>query len=162
MTEKLSIAGILQAAIALNPPEDPRIFVALAERIAAERYRGWAESVDDEARRRILLECAAREEYIAGRVEALRPDAVALQEQILKDHPDLPSQYKAVLDGMTLRDQFAAQAEAECAGAAAWRAFAATCSDPKEAETLLSCAPLEEASAAALEQIIASMAETNR
>ncbi len=35
MTEKLSIAGILQAAMAMSQPEDPRIFVALAERIAA-------------------------------------------------------------------------------------------------------------------------------
>ena len=159
MTEKLSIAGILQAAMAMSQPEDPRIFIALAERIAAERYRSWAESVDDEARRRRLLECAAREEDIATRVEALRPDAAALQEQILKDHPDLASQYKAVLDGMTLREQFAAQAEAERAGAAAWRAFGAACSDPKQAQILLSCAPLEEASAADLEQIIASIAE---
>ena len=160
MTEKLSIAGILQAAMAMSQPEDPRIFVALAERIAAERYRSWAESVDDEARRRRLLECAAREEDIATRVEALRPDAAALQEKILKDHPDLASQYRAALADMTLPEQFAAQAAAERAGAAAWRAFAAGSSDSGEAETLLSCAPLEEASAADLEAIIASMAET--
>ena len=76
---------------------------------------------------------------------------------MLKDNSQLQHQYLGLFDGLALPDQFALQAEAELAGAAAWRAFADACSNPGEAEKLRSCAPLEEANAADLKQIIASM-----
>lgn len=157
MSDKPTILGMLGPIIAAYSPEEQRLFAALAERVAAARYRDWSESVDDDAVRGVLQICAAREDEIAGRVEALHPNAAALQEQMTKDHPDLESRYRAVFEGMSLPDQFALQAEAERAGAAAWRAFAAACSDPDEAQILLGCAPLEEASADDLEKIIASL-----
>ena len=43
--------------------------------MAAERYRGWAGAVDDATVRAGLLACAAREDEIAARVEAVHPDA---------------------------------------------------------------------------------------
>jgi rubrerythrin len=157
MSDKPSIIGLLGPIIAPYPPEEQRLFAALGERVAAGRYRAWSESVDDESIRDILLTCAAREEDIAGRVESLHGSSAAIQQQMSKDHPDIERQYRDLFEGMPLPEQFALQAEAERAGAAAWRAFAAACSDPEEAETLLACAPLEEASASDLERIIDSM-----
>lgn len=157
MTEKPSIAEIVGPAIAKYRPEEQRIFAALAERIAASQYRAWAEAADADDQRSTLLLCAQREEEIAQRAESLHPDAGALQEQMLKDNPGLQHQYLGLFDGLTLPDQFALQARAELAGAAAWRAFADACSDPEAAETLRSCAPLEEASAADLASIITKM-----
>ncbi|MCH7599224.1 MAG: hypothetical protein IH973_05655 [Myxococcales bacterium] len=157
MTKNITIAELVGPAIAKYSSQDQRIFAALAERIAASRYRAWAEAIGDEDQRSTLLRCAGREEEIAQRVESLQPDAAAMQEQMPKDNPQLQHQYLGLFDGLALPDQFALQAEAELAGAAAWRAFADACSNPGEAEKLRSCAPLEEASAADLKQIIASM-----
>ena len=157
MTEKNSIIAILAPVIARYAPADQRIFAALGERIAASRYRVWAEAADDASLRATLEACAAREEDIAARVESLRPDAAAVQERLLKDHSEIRDQFFELLDARPLREQFAMQAEAERAGAAAWRAFAAAADSEAEAEALRACAPLEEESAAALEQIIASM-----
>lgn len=157
MTKKKTIVEIVGPAIAKYPPEEQRILAALAERIAASRYRAWAQSIGDDDQRRTLQRCAEREEEIAQRVESLHSSAASLQEQMLKDNPELQHQYMALFDGLSLPDQFALQANAERAGAAAWRAFADTCSNPEHAETLRSCAPLEEANAADLDQIIAAM-----
>ena len=157
MSDKPSIIGLLGPIIAPYPPEEQRLFAALGERVAAGRYRAWSESVDDDSIRDILLTCAAREEDIAGRVESLNGNSAAIQQQMLKDHPDIERRYRELFEGMPLPEQFALQAEAERTGAAAWRAFGAACSDPEEAETLLACAPLEEASASDLERIIDSM-----
>lgn len=157
MTEKKSIIGILAPVIARYAPADQRIFAALGERIAASRYRLWAEAADDASVRATLEACAVREEDIATRVESLRPDAAAVQERLLKDHSDIRDQFFELLDGRPLVEQFAMQAEAERAGAAAWRAFAAAADNEVEAEALRACAPLEEESAEALEQIVASM-----
>jgi hypothetical protein len=157
MSDKPSILGMLGPIIAPYPPDEQRIFAALGERVAAGRYRAWAESVDDDAQRDVLLRCAAREEEIAGRVEALHPNAAGVQQRISKDHPDLESRYRGMFEGLSLPEQLAMQAEAERGGAAAWRAFADSCSNLEEAEKLRACAPLEEASADDLEKIIVSM-----
>jgi hypothetical protein len=160
MTQRTTIAEVIGPAIAKYPAEEQRVFAALAERVAAARYRAWAAEIGDEEQRDALNRCAEREEEIAQRVESLHPDAAALQEQMLKDNPDLQLQYLGLFEGLSLPDQFALQAEAELTGAAAWRAFAEGCSEPGGAETLRSCAPLEEESAAALQRIIASMTAT--
>ncbi len=157
MIQKATIAEIVGTAIEKYVPEEQRLVAALAERIAASRYRAWAETIGDEDHRSTLQRCAEREEEIAQRVESLHPNAAALQEQMLKDNPDLQNQYLGLFDGLALPDQFALQAEAERTGAAAWQSFADECSDPKSAEKLRSCAPLEETNASDLEQIIASM-----
>jgi hypothetical protein len=157
MTQNATIAEIVGPAIDKYIPEEQRLFAALAERISASRYRAWAETIGDEDHRSTLQSCAQREEEIAQRAESLHPDAAALQEQMLKDNPGLQHKYFGLFDGLTLPDQFVLQVEAERTGAAAWRSFADACSDPEAAEKLRSCAALEEANAAALEQIIASM-----
>ena len=143
------IGGVLQRVAAPHRP----LFIALAERLAAERYRRWAGDATGPARRD-LLTCAEREDAIADRVAALYPDATALQQHLRADHPELDEVNEAIFAGRPLAEQFAIQAAGERAGAAAWRAFAAQ-SDGDVRATFLACAELEEQSAAHLESILA-------
>ncbi len=157
MSDKPSILGLLGPVIAAIPPEGQRLFAALGERIAATRYRAWADASEDASMRKVLEACAAREEVIAGRVESLDPNAAAVQEQLQKDHAEIVDQYFALFDGWPLAEQFAMQAEAERAGAGAWRAYADAAdaaNNEEEAKLLRSCAPLEEENADALDQLI--------
>ena len=77
-----SIAEVVGQLFSRAAREDRPLLVAIAERMAADRYRGWAESVSDSAARGRLLACADREEEIARRVEALHPEAVLRQEAL--------------------------------------------------------------------------------
>ena len=133
----------------LAPAEQP-LLVAIAERLAADRDRGWAAAASGAAWRAALLGCAAREEDIARRVEALSPDAAATQRRILAANPDLEELNRSVFAGRPVEDQYAIQAAGERVGAATWRAFAAQAPPPAR-ETFLACAELEEASARVLE-----------
>jgi hypothetical protein len=149
-----SIASIVGSVLErVAAPQRP-LFIALAERLAAERYRGWAANASGPARRD-LLACAAREDAIADRVAALYADAAALQQRLRADHPELDEVNEAIFAGRPLAEQFAIQAAGERAGAAAWRAFAAQTGDPEARATFLACAELEEQSATYLESILA-------
>src|SRR5580765_7050879 len=79
-----NIAGIFGPILQRLPAAERPLLIAVAERLAAERYRGWAAAASDPAWRAALLACAAREEDIARRVEALYPDAAATQARILR------------------------------------------------------------------------------
>jgi len=148
------VAGILGQALAGVAPEQRALWVALAERMAAERYRHWATQLA--ARRAELLACADREEEIARRVEALEPEAAAIQRDIRAKHPELPEAYAALFANRPVAQQLEIQARGERLGAATWRAFAEAATDPRARETFLSCAPLEEANAACLEALARS------
>src|SRR4029450_1927489 len=81
-----SIAGIIGTVLQrVAAPERP-LFIAMAERLPAERYRRWAKDASGPARGD-LLACAAREDAIADRVAALYPDAEALQQRLRADPP---------------------------------------------------------------------------
>jgi hypothetical protein len=123
------------------------LLLATLERLAAERYRTWAGDHPDPSVREGLLACADREEEIARRVESLDPNAFAIQERLLSDHPELLDLNRTLFEGRPLKVQFAMQAQGEMAGAAAWRAYAAAASDSSARELLQSCSLLEEANA---------------
>jgi hypothetical protein len=101
-----------------------------------------------------LLACAKREEEIAGRAEALFPDAAAIQSEILAKHPDLADVNRSLFAGRPLKVQFRIQANGERLGAATWRAFAKQESSSAARDTYLACAELEEASAVVLESLL--------
>lgn len=143
------LAPLLGAVAAGERP----LLLAIAERMAAERYRGWAAEVDDAATRAGLLACAAREDEIATRVEAAHADAAAVQMRLRADHPELTALNAAIFADRTLAEQFAIQAAGERLGASTWRAFAAAHPDPTARAAYLACAPLEEASADFLESL---------
>jgi hypothetical protein len=135
--------------------EQQPLLVARAERMAAARYRGWAEEVGDANRAARLRQCADREEEIAERVEALYPDVAALRSRIRSEGPDLEEITRSTFAGRPLAQQLAIQASGERLGAATWRAFAAEQGEPARS-TFLGCAELEEASAAVLDEILAA------
>ena len=158
MTKRASVVEVLGPLLQAWPAEEQPALVALAERVAAGRYRLWAETVDAPELRTLLLSCAAREEEIAKRVEALHPGSAETQARFREKHPDLEERYASVFEGLALGEQWAVQAEAERAGAGLWRSFAEA-GGPETEETFRSCAPLEEQNAEALERARETLAQ---
>ena len=144
------LAGVLRN---IEPALQPFLLAKL-ERLAADRYRSWASAHPDQSVREGLLACADREEQIATRVESLVPNATAIQDKLLSDHPELLDLNRTLFEGRPLEVQFAMQAEGERAGAAAWMAYAAGASDPSVQEVLQSCSPLEQANADFLQSLL--------
>ncbi len=149
-----SVAEIVGRVLRRVPPEQQPLLIAVAERLAAERYRGWANDPANASHRSRLLACAAREEEIAHRVEALYPDANATQRTILATNPDLEETNRSLFAGRPLDQQFTIQAQGERLGAATWRAFSGGAANAETRDTFLACATLEEESAEVLESII--------
>ena len=94
-----NVESILARLVGRVVPARRPLLVAIAERLAAARYRVWAEECADatgtsatgasEMRKGELLACARREEEIATLIEGLTPDAAAIQEDIRRENPDL-------------------------------------------------------------------------
>jgi hypothetical protein len=150
------VAAILASVLARVPREQQPLVIALAERMAARRYREWARDPGGAPHAPRLLACAEREEDLASRVEGLYPDAAALQRDLLATSPDLEEINRTIFAGRPLVQQFAIQAGGERLGAATWRAFAAGGHDPQRRDVLLACAALEEENASVLEAIVGS------
>jgi hypothetical protein len=151
-----NVAALLGRVLARVPDAQRPLLIALAERLAAERYRGWAIDAGSPERRTSLLDCADREEEIARRVESLFSDATAQQLAIREANPDLGEINRSVFAGRPQADQFAIQAQGERAGAALWRSLAETATSPSARDAYLQCARLEEESAAVLEAILSA------
>ncbi len=126
--------------------------LALLERGAAERYRGWAKAVPEHAEG--LLACAAREDEIADTVEAMLPvppEHRALVERII---PLAMQTYLDVFNGLSPTEQMTIQADAERQGANAWQGFIE--GNPDQAEALNALSAIERESADYLDQLLAS------
>lgn len=145
-----NIAELLGQVLRTIPPQLQPFLLARLERLAAQRYRSWANQSVDPTVSDGLLACADREEEIARRVESLDPEASAIQDRLLTDHPELLDLNRTLFEDRPLEVQFSMQAQGEMAGAAAWKAYAAGASDPLAAELLRSCSALEEENAAFL------------
>jgi hypothetical protein len=148
------VGAILAPLLGAVAPAERPLLLAIAERMAAERYRRWASEVDDAAARAGLLACAAREDDIATRVETVHPDAARVQQGLRAAHPELVRINDAIFAGRPLAEQFAIQAAGERLGAATWRTLAAARPDEAGRSAYLACAPLEEASAVFLESLV--------
>ncbi len=147
------VAQVLAPILARVPRAQQPLLLALAERLAAVRYRGWAAQPELRAQRADLLACAEREERIAESVESLFPDAAAAQAEIRERNPDLEQINRDLFAARPLRDQLAIQARGEHLGATTWRSFARE-ADERRRERFEACACLEEESAAVLEGIL--------
>jgi hypothetical protein len=148
-----NIAEVIGPLLQRVPVDRQPLLIAVAERLAAERYRGWAARVDAPERKSGLLACADREEEIARRVEALYPAASAAEREILDRNPDLIEVNRTLFAPYTLEQQFLIQAQGERVGAATWRAFARHDTRAEARDVFLGCALLEEQSAEFLESI---------
>jgi hypothetical protein len=142
------IGAVLQRVAAEHRP----LLIALAERMAAARYRVWAQEVSDPVTCDGLRACAVREEDIARRVEALFRGAETIQRGLLSGNPDLEDLNRTLFAGRSLREQFTIQARGERLGALTWRALAEQ--QPAARGEFLRCAELEEESAAYLESLL--------
>lgn len=151
-----NVGVVLAAVLQRVPRAEQPLLIALAERLAAVRYRGWADEPAMTAHAAELRACAAREEDIAARIEGMHANAVAIQEQMRAQHPELVDINSSLFAGRPLHDQFTIQANGERLGAATWRSFARGETDAGRAKVLETCAQLEEASAAVLERITQS------
>lgn len=151
-----SVAEVVGRLLVRVPPERQPLLIALAEEMAAARYRGWAADPTNHGGGDLLLSCAEREEDIARRVAALHPGAADVQRELLASLPELVDANRDLFAGRPLDDQLAIQAGGERAGAGAWRAFAARAGAADVRDTYLACAVLEEESALALEAILGS------
>ena len=149
-----NVAELLGRVLGRVAPGERPLLIAFAERLAAKRYRGWAADPADQSRRFELLACADREEEIARRVESLYPEVAAVQRELLAKHPDLEEINRALFADRPLEEQFAIQARGERLGAATWRSLARHAAVAAERQTFLSCALLEEESAATLESLL--------
>ncbi len=158
VTARQSLAETVGPIVQAVQREQRPLLIALAERMAAQRYRGWAGQADQVAHRSDLLACADREEEIARRVESLDPRAESIQKDLLAEHPDLDAVYESLFAGLSTHAQFAIQAGGERLGAATWRSLAGEESRQEARQTFLACAVLEEESAAVLESIVATPA----
>jgi hypothetical protein len=104
------------------PERQHRVLLAMLERLAAEQYRRWADEVGDEHRVG-MLECSAREEEVGRLVETGLEDAAGTARELGERFPELGARYAALLEGRSLREQFAIQAAGERAGAELLRSF---------------------------------------
>ena len=150
-----SVGEAIAPLLARIPRAEQPVLIAYAERLAADRYRSWAGRPEGARHRADLLACAAREEEIARRVEALFEDAAERQRRLVEEHPELGEINRSLFGGRPFREQLAIQAAGERLGAATWRSFARHTSEAHAQGELLACAALEDASAAVLESILA-------
>lgn len=148
------VAQVLGALIAGVSPEQRPIFLTIAERMAAERYRGWAADAAEAHDRDVLLACAEREDDIARRVEAIFPDAEAIARDIRTAHPELAELNQSVFADRPIEDQYTIQARGERVGGATWKSFAERTDRPEARQVYVACAGLEEENARALEGLL--------
>jgi len=144
------LAGLLRTIEPLHQP----LLLAKLEKMAAVRYRRWADEHADPIVKAGLLACADREDEIAKRVESLEPDAIAIQDQLMSANPDLVDLNRTLFEGRPFKVQFAMQAEGERAGAAAWNAYGSAAPNESAQELLRSCSALEQANADFLQTLL--------
>jgi len=149
-----NLGGIFARVLQRVAEEQRPLLIAIAERLAAERYRGWAKDASMAEHAPQLLACARREEEIAARVESLFPGASAIQQEMLAKNPDFMEINQTVFAGLPLPEQFRIQAQGERLGAATWRALARKEESRVAREVYLACAELEQASAVVLEAML--------
>ena len=152
-TELPNVGELLGRLLERLPTSEHPLFVAVAERMAAERYRGWAEIAPTEQRAG-LLACSVREEGIAGRVESLHENAAARQQAIRAASPELTHLNRNTFAGRPLGQQYAIQAQGERIGAGLWRSLAKAGASEHAKRIYLECAALEEENAEFLEKLI--------
>ena len=146
-------ARLLGPFITLIPEDSRPAFLSRLERVAASRYREWADECPA-GERDDLLACSAREDEIAERVVALFPAAAADEAKMQSELEGARVAYDGVFQDLSLSEKLFVQAGAERQGAAAWRGIAAQQDDTEIREELERCAGLEEASAACLERLL--------
>ena len=143
---------LLSPYISQVPPEITPRFLALLERGAASRYRGWAEMLPEHAEG--LMKCSEAEDEIANRIEGAFHLDESLREKLEAPLPGALDTYYEVFAQFSVWDQLHIQVNAERQGAGAWQRIASTHPDPQVIEVLNSCSALELESADYMDALI--------
>ncbi len=141
---------LLAPHLSQAPAEAYPYLLSQLERTAADRYRQWAEQVPQV--REGLLACAAREDEIADRVEALFPPSDPHRALVSEIIPAAKATYYAAFEPYTPGEQMAIQANAERQGANAWQTLKAAY--PEHAASMDALSAIELASADYLDEIL--------
>lgn len=152
-TQSRSIAGAFEPLLPLVSPEEVPMVVAIIERIAAGKYREWAEQSDNDIERDGLLACAQREDEISIFIESLQADPQSMIASLRERIPDFEERYDTVMAGLSRMEQWRAQAEGEMGGAGYMNQFAAA-AEGAIAARFESLALLEEANSKFLSHLI--------
>lgn len=150
------LGELLAPLLARIERQQQPLLIAIAERMAAARYRQWASRAADQSTRSRLLACADREEDIARRIEELYPEAEKIQKELKATNPGLDTINRELFASRPLAEQYAIQSRGERLGAATWRGFAREAADQQTRQVFLACADLEEKSATVLEDLLGS------
>ena len=151
----VAMREVLEPIIAKFPVAEQPLLIALLERNAGKRYRGWGAEAVSAAERQGLLACAEREERIAEIIEGLFESSSSVGATVADHLDELRAASETVFGGKTRAEQMAVQAAAERVGATVWRGFAELEQDGEKRPALETCAKLEEESAAYLESLLA-------
>ncbi len=135
------------------PAEAYPYLLSQLERTAAARYREWAEQVPDHQAG--ILACAAREDDIADRVEALFPPSDEHRALVADIIPKAKSTYYAAFEPYTAVEQMTIQANAERQGANAWQNLKAAY--PQHAQAMDELSAIESASADYLDELLPTL-----
>src|SRR5262245_1198113 len=100
-----NVAVLLATVLQQCPVEHQPLLIAIAERLAAQRYRDWAEDPGVAKHAVDLRACAAREESIAAQIEGLYPEAATIQAALRRQHPDLLEINTSLFANRSLRHQ---------------------------------------------------------
>ena len=147
--------ALLRSHITSVPDAARPVFLSGLERSAAARYRQWADAAPEHAT--VLLECAAREDEIAELIAELFPVGPDEQRAVDNALPAAVELYYEVFAPYDVLDQLYLQSEAELQGAQAWVGLAAGTDDAATREILARCTALEQESAAAVKELLASV-----
>lgn len=153
--EAPNFGALLGPYIGQVPPTSVPTFLARLERGASDRYRAWAAALPEHAE--VLLSCAASEEQIAIRADALfppEPSGLAAIEEAL---PGARDTYFGVFEGLPVKQQLALQAAAERQGALAWVGFKRDDLPQAHLDELDALSALEIQSAEKVEAIVAQL-----
>ncbi len=135
------------------PPEAYPYLLSQLERTAADRYRQWADEVP--SHREGLLRCAASEDEIADRVEALFPPSDEHRGLVAEIIPKAKATYYAAFEPFNPVEQMTIQANAERQGANAWQTLKAAY--PEKSAELDQLSQIELASADYLDAVLPEM-----
>ncbi len=135
------------------PQEAYGYMLSQLERTAADRYRGWAEAVPEH--REGILACAAREDEIADRAEAMFPASEEHRALVASIIPKAKETYYSAFENYTPIEQMAIQANAERQGAGAWQNLKAAY--PDKAAELDKLSEIEIGSADYLDELLPSL-----
>lgn len=136
------------------PAEAYPYLLSQLERTAADRYRQWADEVP--SHRDGILKCAAAEDEIADRVEALFPPSDEHRALVAEIIPKAKKTYYSAFEPYTPVEQMTIQANAERQGANAWQTLKAAY--PEKGAELDQLSQIELSSADYLDAALPEMA----